>query len=176
MSDQAKLDAIYSDPANQPSAEYMRRLKALQFKALRKQGGSVENAQELPKFFIHSACCMAHWELMSYEDGTADLLCEKCGKPAGSMVRISVDSRLIAKCFCCGKSVEKTPVGAVLTPEGVPLAVGQKWESTDPRDLHGRPPVTIVAIDKSKGRVVAKTAAGRTVRIKVSRMRRNNKG
>jgi len=54
MNDKAKLDATYSDPANQPGAEYVKRLKVLQAKAIRKQGGSVGDVQEMPKFFTEA--------------------------------------------------------------------------------------------------------------------------
>jgi len=34
--------------------------------------------------YIHSKCCMAHWELVyNIEEKEYGLFCEKCGKPAG---------------------------------------------------------------------------------------------
>ena len=40
------------------------------------------------QFFVHSKCCMAHWELV-VEDGKYSLQCENCGKPIGPSVKIT---------------------------------------------------------------------------------------
>jgi hypothetical protein len=41
--------------------------------------------EEHDAMFIHSKCCMAHWEL-TYHDGKYELKCEKCGKPAPTII------------------------------------------------------------------------------------------
>ena len=62
--------------------------------------------------FIHSKCCNAHWELTIKKDGTAVLLCEHCGKPAGKQVTVKVDiNTKNMKCDCCGDSNDSSGTG-----------------------------------------------------------------
>ena len=53
--------------------------------------------------FMHSGCCMAHWELVYFpEDESYRLQCEKCGKPAGSEIKVS-GPKIDAGCDVCGE-------------------------------------------------------------------------
>ena len=38
------------------------------------------------KFYIHSKCCMAHWELVYTQRHEYRLLCEECGKDSGCAI------------------------------------------------------------------------------------------
>ena len=42
----------------------------------------------LDKYYIHSNCCNAHWEIVVNENNVPELQCEKCGKPTESGVLI----------------------------------------------------------------------------------------
>jgi hypothetical protein len=56
----------------------------------------------MPKeMFIHSRCCMAHWELV-VRDGIWSLECEKCGKPVGSGVSVIGPDMSECSCATCG--------------------------------------------------------------------------
>lgn len=49
--------------------------------------------------FVHSACCNAHWELVLNEDGSGDLVCEKCQKSI-STDKIKIKHTLPMQCSC----------------------------------------------------------------------------
>jgi hypothetical protein len=52
--------------------------------------------------YLHSRCCMAHWELVYNEKtGGYRLECEKCGKESG-VVTVSGKPLDKLKCACCG--------------------------------------------------------------------------
>jgi hypothetical protein len=42
----------------------------------------------MAEYFIHSRCCIEHWDL-HYKDGKYELICAKCKKPVGSAIQIS---------------------------------------------------------------------------------------
>jgi len=51
--------------------------------------------------YVHSRCCMAHWELV-YVGGEWDLVCEKCGRPIGSGIKV-VGPKIACECELCKK-------------------------------------------------------------------------
>ena len=56
--------------------------------------------------YCHSKCCDAHWELVYYpKKKTYDLICEVCGKTAGS---IKVHGPILGPvCSKCKETLEK---------------------------------------------------------------------
>jgi hypothetical protein len=46
----------------------------------------IDNKKRNVLAYLHSKCCMAHWELSVNDKGLYDLTCEKCGKPIGDAV------------------------------------------------------------------------------------------
>lgn len=54
--------------------------------------------EEHKEIFIHSACCMGHWEL-TYHSEKYELKCEVCGKPAPNI--ITIGPPLEGKCEIC---------------------------------------------------------------------------
>ena len=51
---------------------------------------------------FHTRCCGDHREILVYEDGTADLVCVKCGE-ADPDVQVNVDLPDKVRCAVCGK-------------------------------------------------------------------------
>ena len=53
------------------------------------------------EMFVHSRCCMAHWELV-VRDGVWGLECEECGTPTNDITVIGPN---IEGCHCeeCGE-------------------------------------------------------------------------
>jgi hypothetical protein len=58
--------------------------------------------KDVSPFYVHSACCNAHWELV-YDPVTkeAHIECEVCGKHSGSNVKVTMES--VPPCACCGR-------------------------------------------------------------------------
>lgn len=58
----------------------------------------------MEKMFLHSKCCMGHWELVRKENGDYDLECEKCGNPVGSNIQIIGPEMGNCECEECKKN------------------------------------------------------------------------
>lgn len=60
------------------------------------------------RLYVHTKCCNAHWELC-YENGDWFLECEKCGKPAGTMVKVEGPTLEGCQCEICKAEGVKPP-------------------------------------------------------------------
>jgi len=47
------------------------------------------------KYYIHSNCCNAHWELVVNEYDNPELQCEKCGKANESGILLQFTENII---------------------------------------------------------------------------------
>ena len=54
----------------------------------------------MKEFYIHTKCCNGHWEL-KYLNGKYELVCEACGKPAGSGITVSGPNLSKHSCAAC---------------------------------------------------------------------------
>lgn len=54
---------------------------------------------------MHTRCCKEHWEVAGFSDGTAHLVCPRCGQPEED-IKVELVGLAGKSCECCGEEVQ----------------------------------------------------------------------